>query len=80
MAAIGGENSEDGKRRVDLLLADDVVSPARAAKAAGISDRASRVCWPQAQPWQRLARATCPLSASVTSQATFAISFPKPWL
>jgi hypothetical protein len=29
-------------RVVDLLLADDCVSPARAAKAAGLSDRASR--------------------------------------
>ncbi len=29
-------------RVVDLLLADDAVSPARAAKAAGLSDRASR--------------------------------------
>jgi hypothetical protein len=29
-------------RVVNLLLADDCVSPARAAKAAGLSDRASR--------------------------------------
>jgi hypothetical protein len=37
-----GLRAKGALRVVDLLLADDCVSPARAAKAAGLSDRASR--------------------------------------
>ncbi|PPD09952.1 MAG: hypothetical protein CTY36_01875, partial [Methylocystis sp.] len=37
-----GLRAKGALRVVELLLADDVVSPARAAKAAGLSDRASR--------------------------------------
>ena len=37
-----GLRAKGALRVVELLLADDCVSPARAAKAAGLSDRAAR--------------------------------------
>jgi hypothetical protein len=43
LAAVAPSLRARGARRVvDMLLADDVVLPARAARAAGLSDRASR--------------------------------------
>lgn len=42
LAALPKLRARGAARVVDLLLADDCVSPARAAKAAGISDRAAR--------------------------------------